>query len=309
MMQIIWSVLFLAIPVAFGAEVITVPGIGMHALILICFAHAMMGMTVLIAALFTSRRAASVIGYLLVILTSILAPIFSANFTTWPAYLFIFPPVAYIRALDLGMRYGSSAFSAHSDTGLVFIMLIVMGSVWLAIGLYLNTIKYRSKLYIFDICRPAKRRSQQRAIEEARLAKDNYGSSGNSSGVAGSGSSYQNAALLLDNAAKSDEHDEEVKDGFVASDKEDIDVAAERRRIINSAWGPNGAQPPAIIIRNLVKSFTKSGTEKNDKLAVNHICLGIDNGECFGLLGPNGKLCTRSFLIIIVKIYITILFS
>jgi hypothetical protein len=36
---------------------------------------------------------------------------------------------------------------------------------------------------------------------------------------------------------------------------------------------------------NLRKVFGRAGKVGKDKIAVNELCLGIDRGECFGLLG------------------------
>lgn len=61
-------------------------------------------------------------------------------------------------------------------------------------------------------------------------------------------------------------------------DDEDSDVADERRRIETQAIGTTDA----ICIRNLRKEW------KNGAVAVDNLCLGINSGECFGLLGENG---------------------
>jgi hypothetical protein len=266
------------IPTALGAQIIVRPGFGIHFIVLIAFAHSMMGMTVFFSSLFTSRRAASVIGYLLVIITSSVAPVLSLNMKTWPIYSFLFPPVAYIRSLDLAMRYGSSAFSENSDMTISIVMLIVMGTVWGAIGIYLNTIKYRSAFYIFDSCRPAKRNSYRRAISAARA--DGAASYGALSGDSKDAGSYQQNVFDQSDMVVSPSNGGDLGMPMMAKvgsdnnygltteqlSREDIDVRQERDRIMGARWSSN--QPPAIVIRNLVKSFAKSGTEKHDK--VNH---------------------------------------
>jgi ABC-type multidrug transport system fused ATPase/permease subunit len=273
LVQLIWSLLFLIIPLAFGAPAITNAGGGIHLLILLVTTYAIMGMTIFYSALFTSRRTAVVIGYLIVIIASGLAPLFSLP---WP--MFIIPQIAYIRVLDLGIRYGSGAFDANSDMGIAIMMLIVIPTILLVIGVYLNTIKYRS-LLIFESCCNKNKRRVANVGDDIALVDDakyqSYGGVGRDRSRSNSGNNSP---------------------GFTADLLEDIDVRTERKRILDRSW--DKASPPAIVIRNLVKSFAKSGTEKNDKLAVNHICLGIDQGECFGLLGPNGagKTTTLSIL-------------
>eukprot|EP01006_Ploeotia_vitrea_P010395 TRINITY_DN26993_c0_g1_i1.p1 TRINITY_DN26993_c0_g1~~TRINITY_DN26993_c0_g1_i1.p1 ORF type:complete len:1759 (+),score=157.69 TRINITY_DN26993_c0_g1_i1:43-5319(+) len=76
----------------------------------------------------------------------------------------------------------------------------------------------------------------------------------------------------------------------------DDDVAKERERIRNnpfstqaggSADAPFERQEEWVRAANLYKKFGK-------KVAVNGLCVGIDKGECFGLLGANGAGKTTS---------------
>jgi len=66
---------------------------------------------------------------------------------------------------------------------------------------------------------------------------------------------------------------------------EDDDVLAEQERIINGE-----AESDLIVLRQLTKKYG------NQKLAVDNISLGIPPGECFGLLGINGKCIPGSVL-------------
>jgi ATP-binding cassette, subfamily A (ABC1), member 3 len=59
---------------------------------------------------------------------------------------------------------------------------------------------------------------------------------------------------------------------------EDDDVIAEQNRV-----GLDNDGNDVIILRNLTKTF------RNGKTAVNNVSLGIPPGECFGLLGINGR--------------------
>jgi ATP-binding cassette, subfamily A (ABC1), member 3 len=69
---------------------------------------------------------------------------------------------------------------------------------------------------------------------------------------------------------------------------EDDDVVAEEDRVLSG-----GANGDLIVLSQLSKTYT------NGKVAVNQLSLGIPHGECFGLLGINGKfesyLCTHTF--------------
>lgn len=60
---------------------------------------------------------------------------------------------------------------------------------------------------------------------------------------------------------------------------EDADVIAEEERVASEAAGSDDA----IVLNKLTKIYD------NGKVAVNNMSLGIAPGECFGLLGSNGK--------------------
>ncbi|CAH1785688.1 unnamed protein product [Owenia fusiformis] len=69
---------------------------------------------------------------------------------------------------------------------------------------------------------------------------------------------------------------------------EDADVAAERRRVLRGT-GRNDI----IRLENLTKVYH---TRKlGSRLAVDRLCLGVPQGECFGLLGVNGAGKTTTF--------------
>jgi ABC-type multidrug transport system ATPase subunit len=63
---------------------------------------------------------------------------------------------------------------------------------------------------------------------------------------------------------------------------EDSDVTAERNRINQQKYEIDSSP---LILANLTKEFVRN---KQKKVAVNHLCLVVGKGECFGLLGENG---------------------
>ncbi|CAG0889944.1 unnamed protein product [Cyprideis torosa] len=66
-------------------------------------------------------------------------------------------------------------------------------------------------------------------------------------------------------------------------DVEDDDVAAERWRIVRGGIDQLTAEGDLLIIKNATKVFPCA-----NRKSVDHICVGIRVGECFGLLGTNG---------------------
>ncbi|KAM9375575.1 LOW QUALITY PROTEIN: phospholipid-transporting ATPase ABCA1-like [Pholidichthys leucotaenia] len=67
--------------------------------------------------------------------------------------------------------------------------------------------------------------------------------------------------------------------------EEDEDVARERQRIVHGM-----GQGDILELRELTKVF-----KRNQKPAVDRLCVGIPPGECFGLLGVNGAGKTTTF--------------
>merc|ERR1711871_1540128 len=65
---------------------------------------------------------------------------------------------------------------------------------------------------------------------------------------------------------------------------EDSDVAEERRKIVDF---PSGDNTSAVVVKNMVKEFDM-GVQLPKKVAVRNLCLTINKGEVFGLLGQNG---------------------
>lgn len=71
-------------------------------------------------------------------------------------------------------------------------------------------------------------------------------------------------------------------DAEVVAPPDDDDVMAEQNRVLNGE-----AEDDLIVLNQLTKKYD------NGKLAVNNLSFGIPPGECFGLLGINGKLSAR----------------
>ncbi|KAL8560975.1 hypothetical protein ACOMHN_061189 [Nucella lapillus] len=69
--------------------------------------------------------------------------------------------------------------------------------------------------------------------------------------------------------------------------QEDDDVATERRRINASPASVLSQRDPLLLV-NLFKQY-------GDFVAVDHICVGVPEEECFGLLGQNGAGKTTTF--------------
>ncbi|CAH3155546.1 unnamed protein product, partial [Porites evermanni] len=80
---------------------------------------------------------------------------------------------------------------------------------------------------------------------------------------------------------------------------EDEDVFNERVRILSAQEG-NAVEAEAVVLKDLTKVYR--GTHV---AAVDHLCLGIPRGECFGLLGINGAGKTTTFSMLTGDLSIT----
>ncbi|KAM7427451.1 hypothetical protein ABFA07_021424 [Porites harrisoni] len=80
---------------------------------------------------------------------------------------------------------------------------------------------------------------------------------------------------------------------------EDEDVFNERVRILSDQEG-NAVEAEAVVLKDLTKVYR--GTHV---AAVDHLCLGIPRGECFGLLGINGAGKTTTFSMLTGDLSIT----
>ncbi len=104
------------------------------------------------------------------------------------------------------------------------------------------------------------------------------------------------------------------------ADNEDEDVAYETKRVLTAI--SNGSSKPIrdkttgevegdadyIRLTNLTKVYKKLKKFKRRRhVAVNNISLGINKGECFGLIGVNGAGKTTTFKMITGKIFICFL--
>lgn len=82
---------------------------------------------------------------------------------------------------------------------------------------------------------------------------------------------------------------------------EDSDVAAERARINSKPKSHYTNYGPGVDQLSLVNVYKCYGTH----VAVDHICLGIPHGECFGLLGQNGAGKSTIFKILTGDVLLT----
>ncbi|XP_043218216.1 ATP-binding cassette sub-family A member 7-like [Amphibalanus amphitrite] len=71
----------------------------------------------------------------------------------------------------------------------------------------------------------------------------------------------------------------------ISTDDMDVDVQRERQRVLSGR-----ADKDILRVFNLTKVYKKGRLP-----AVNHLCLGVRRGECFGLLGVNGAGKTSTF--------------
>ncbi|RWS11247.1 ATP-binding cassette sub-family A member 7-like protein, partial [Dinothrombium tinctorium] len=79
------------------------------------------------------------------------------------------------------------------------------------------------------------------------------------------------------------------------AEQEDDDVEKEKQRVL----GLNPSET-TLLVKNLTKVY-----KKNQLPAVDNLCMAVDSGECFGLLGVNGAGKTTTFKMLTGAITIT----
>ena len=240
--------------------------------------HTQLGVAWFVAALFTRRRVAAVVLYLLVMVLSAFGFGFAAFLFTamdgWPFYLSLFPPLTFIRAISLLAIYQPTVGQAlTSEFGAAINACFWMGSLYMALGILFHSLRYQSLDQLLSNITWYRLRK-----EKARAEEDN----------GGVGEDRLSASLLSVNSPTKDE---------------DASVHAERQRVLDQQ---QTEQLSAVSIINLRKSFA-GGTSTQRFIAqvrsligdhgkparppmnaVNKLHLGMEYGECFGLLGPNG---------------------
>lgn len=95
----------------------------------------------------------------------------------------------------------------------------------------------------------------------------------------------------------------------IKNETDDDDVINERNRVLNLKPNEtNNNENDYIKLVNMSKIYKKFNFKKmkfDEHLAVKQLCLGINKGECFGLIGVNGAGKTTSFKMITGEISIT----
>jgi len=93
----------------------------------------------------------------------------------------------------------------------------------------------------------------------------------------------------------------------LGEEKEDDDVINERNRVLNNSDETSNSNDYIRLV-NMSKVYKKYNFKKmkfDQHVAVKQLCLGINKGECFGLIGVNGAGKTTSFKMITGEIGIT----
>ena len=260
-MQGFWFAALLIFGVAYGSPIFTKTAIAVWIGVCICFIHYSICLSWLLASLFNSKRIGLVVSYLLVVVATFLAIILDQYLdASWSLVYLYIPPLAYAKALSTIIRYNPQGVTNEHQAQLLTAVLIMVfeGLLLGLVGAYANICRYRG-LGLFVP------RFIKAAFYRAKGGKDNA----DSKDVELNDTSYNALSGSLLSKADRDE-------------PEDIDCAAERAKV-NMLVTKSPDNYPAILLHNLHKIF--GGT----KVAVNQLCLSVEYGECFGLLGPNGQ--------------------
>ena len=180
----------------------------------------------------------------------------------WPLAVLFFPPIAFMRAIILLLRFGGSTIAFGSDLSNSLILMFCTGSVFLVIGPYLHAVL------------PGQQGTGIVSHPLFCCSKRWWAKSCGRLKVEPSGRAITASLLTPPGGDDDEEH------GLVYH--EDPDVAQERERVSHTA--PSNVP---ILINSLRKVY-QGGYSSTAKVAVGNFCLVVDPGETFGMLGSNG---------------------
>ena len=205
-------------------------------LLIVCWGHALVGMAVLISALFPTGILASVIAYFLLLIEIVC--IFPLQMVmqgkaAWPMALNLLPPAGFVRALYLAMNDRNNPGSSVAASMLV----LVSGTFCLLLGIAIHT-NNEGDGSTFSMLRHACSRAYHRVRQPV--------------------------------AARTVSHQTSQVDAINIDCEEDDDVAKERARVATGGAGVNDA---AIKIENLTKIFPARGRHKSKRAGTCVSCL------------------------------------
>jgi ABC-type multidrug transport system ATPase subunit len=265
---VLWNMLFMSVAYVSQSIVFAALNPGLYIVCAIVGGIAMNGTAVAFASLFNKPSAATGASVMLVIVLANVAPILFNALTTeyWPGWMYLFPPLAYIRAVSELLRYGGGTIPTDSDASNAMVGMFVYGLLWFAIGIYLNALRDG---YPFYWCIPPKLRFWQQSEEELH-------------------------ANALAAAAKRQRSKNVL--GIAQSTGKDVEDEAKRVEADN----PVGRDGRSMAIRfvQMRKVFPASTSGESPTVAVKGLSLGIDQGETIGFLGSNGAGKTTSLNVI-----------
>ena len=307
----VWNVSVVVLGYAMGLGLFVGSDLVLWLVLLLVWTHVQVGLSWCVAALFSRRTLASIALHVLVVVLVLYAFVmenlryFSGQRSfTYPTWLLLFPPFAFVRCLSLIIQDsgGLGALAAGTDLSLALLALLLIGTGFMFIGWLLHTLQYRSlrslleQLPCYRGPRWHDKRTQQAEVVRRRL-------------------SVANQTLLspASHAAMQREEEEEGE-GEVKVDSdasiapqlgEDLRAEMDRVSLLMSAGVGGGEERGAtgVCISGLSKTYDKVGlmrslrrllclTNDDDRArvvdAVHELSLVVEYGECFGLLGPNG---------------------
>lgn len=253
--------------------------------------HSLIGLAFLVSACLSSKRSATVMGYVIALIGSMLSLFVAVNLYPYedgevmPEIFLLYSQFSFARGVYIMVTDCSLYYQCLSLTDIesgdemygVLISLWLTAFFYTVLALYLDQVLPsqfgvpKHPLFFLDPIKEWWARQQAKknasAVGTLRIADVNTGL----------GPRYTSI------------EDVEANNGKAHADPhEDPDVAAERLKVETGMIDPHAP----VIIRNLRKVFG------DNKVAVKNLSMHIDDGECFGLLGPNGagKTTTISML-------------
>lgn len=153
LLMVFWSLLFILFGYLLSLDVIKRTNFLVFFAIFVSWSHSLIGIGVLISGVFSRRSVATIVGYVVLLLSVITTQMLTwfLHKEDWPTALLLLPPIGFARAIGLVNMFGSSIdIDPDSQLGDSILLMFVGGSLCFLVGIVLNFLRYESFRHLWS---------------------------------------------------------------------------------------------------------------------------------------------------------------